>query len=89
MELLVSLKNTAKHRYFYCVTNVRTIQDDLRTILSAEDMLKIEELSKKAREAMFTRSKERQLGSSTFYLDYSRDLDSKVRLKQNSLKTPC
>ena len=59
MELLVSLKNTAKHRYFYCVTNVRTIQDDLRTILSAEDMLKIEEVSEKAREAMFTRSKER------------------------------
>ncbi len=55
----MSLKNTAKHRYFSCAAKVEALQDDLRLLLSREDMEKIEAASEKAREAMFVRSKER------------------------------
>ncbi len=59
MELLLSLKNTAKHRYFSCAAKVEALQEDLRLLLSREDMEKIEAVSEKAREAMFVRSKQR------------------------------
>ena len=55
----MSLQNTAKHRYFNCLASVGVLQDNLRLILSTEDMTKIEAGSEKALEAMFTRSKER------------------------------
>ena len=38
MELLVSLKNTAKHRFFSNTNKVKALQDDLRLLLSREDM---------------------------------------------------
>ena len=59
MELLISLKNTAKHRYFSCAANVKCLQDDLRLLLSREDMEKIETVTEKARESMFLRSRQR------------------------------
>ena len=59
MELLISLKNTAKHRFFGNATKVKALQDDLRLLLSQADMEKVEAASEKAREAMFIRSKQR------------------------------
>ena len=59
MELLISLKNSAKHRYFSCATKVKGLQDDLQLMLSKEDTEKIEAATEKAREAMFVRSKQR------------------------------
>ena len=59
MELLISLKHTAKHRYFSCAANVKCLQDDLRLLLSREDMEKIETITEKARESMFLRSRQR------------------------------
>ena len=58
-ELLLSLKNTAKHRYFSSAARVKALQEELRLLLSKEDLEKIEAASEKAREAMFVRSKER------------------------------
>ena len=59
MELLISLKNTGKHRFFGNATKVKALQDDLRLLLSQADMEKVEAASEKAREAMFIRSKQR------------------------------
>lgn len=56
-ELLMSVKNDAKRRYFKNVTDTTEIQEELRGILSPEDMEIIERVTEKSREEMFKRSK--------------------------------
>ncbi len=58
-ELLISTKNSAKHRYFNSNNQVRALQDELRMVLSSEDMEKIETVTEKSRETMFIRSRRR------------------------------
>ena len=58
-ELLRSMKNDAKHRYFKCVEVAKDVHDGLSLLLSDEDMILVSDITEKAREAMFIRSKER------------------------------
>ena len=58
-ELLVCTKNDAKHRFFKYVKTVKDIEYELSLVLSNEDMILIKNVTEKAREAMFIRSKDR------------------------------
>ena len=59
MELLITTKNDAKHRYFKSLLTAKNIQEELSTILSREDIVLINTVTEKSREAMFIRSRER------------------------------
>ena len=58
-EMLVCLKNETKHRHFNVVKKVKDLQLELSTKLSNEDTDIINDITEKAREAMFFKSKER------------------------------
>ena len=58
-ELLISIKNDAKHRFFKYTRMSKEIEDELSLILSNEDMLAIKYIAEKSGESMFVRSKER------------------------------
>ena len=58
-EILIATKNDAKHRFFNRVQEVRNIENELSSILSNEDMRVVNNVTEKARELMFVRSKER------------------------------
>ena len=59
MDLLRCAKNDAKQRYFSQRTSVNNIGNELRSVLSDEDMAVVERISETAREGMFKRSKDR------------------------------
>ena len=58
-ELLIATKNDAKHRFFNFVRIVKGLVYDLSQILSEEDMVAVNNITEKSREAMFIRSKEK------------------------------
>ena len=58
-KLLISTKNDAKQRSFKYAEDVRNMEDELSALLSIEDMSLIKDVTEKAREAMFVRSKEK------------------------------
>ena len=58
-DLLISAKNDAKGRFFRNVRLVQNIQTELATTLTEEDMATITEVTDKAKELMFKKSKER------------------------------
>ena len=58
-ELLVSIKNDTKRKYFSTFQKVEELIRKLRTVLSTEDMDKVNSVTNIAREKMFIKSKER------------------------------
>ena len=85
-ELLLSLKNSAKHRFFKCVQTVKTLLEDLRSVLSNEDMSTVESATEKSREMMFLRSKERLIKKFNILRGYS-NTDTTVK-KNVHVKEP-
>ena len=59
LDLLRCAKNEAKYRYFSQVNNVNETKAELASIVNENDMVIIHQVTEKAREAMFKRSKER------------------------------
>ena len=58
-ELLLSVKNDAKRRYFKYARETKEIEEELRLVLSNEDMASVTNVTEKSREEMFVRSKQR------------------------------
>ena len=58
-DMLISMKNDAKHRFFNLVKIVRETENKLKLVLSESDMKVINDTTEKSREYMFKRSKER------------------------------
>ena len=56
MELLITTKNDAKHRYFKSLLMAKNIREELSTILSREDIVLINTVTVKSRVAMFISS---------------------------------
>ena len=58
-EILIATKNDAKHRFFNNVKVGKDIENELSAVLSEADMAVITNVTEKARESMFVRSKEK------------------------------
>ena len=58
-ELVISVKNDAKYRFFKCLKTAHDIEDNLKNTLTVNDMVTIQGVTEKARETMHIRSKER------------------------------
>ena len=58
-ELLISVKNEAKRRYFKNVKEAEKVEEELRCVLNNEDMEIVKRVTEKSREEMFLRSKEK------------------------------
>ena len=55
----IYIKNDAKHRFFNNVRLVKDIENELSSILNVEDNILVHNVTEKARESMFVRSKEK------------------------------
>ncbi|XP_065662568.1 uncharacterized protein LOC136085207 [Hydra vulgaris] len=58
-ELLVSIKNDSRKRFFNLMNDVKNLQRSLKCHLDDKDYIKLEQITEKARENMFIKSKER------------------------------
>ena len=59
LELVIAIKNDAKHRFFNNVRLVKDIENELSSILNVEDNILVHNVTEKVRESMFVRSKEK------------------------------
>ena len=85
VDLLRCAKNDAKQRYFSQTRNVNIVRAELQSIINDEDMTVIEQITEKAREGMFKRSKDRLMKK----FQNLRDMQNKnVGSQQKRTKAP-
>ena len=58
-DLITCAKNEVRKKYFRTTDKIRTLENELRTILSEDDMCTIQSVTKKAREKTFTSIREK------------------------------
>ena len=85
-DLLLSVKNDAKHRYFNFLKTASNIEDQIYSIVNETDMHIIKSITEKARESMFLRSKERLVKKFNLLLESKES--KKKDAKTNHVKDP-
>ena len=83
-DLVIAVKNDAKHRFFAAIRKKDAIEEEVRSLLSPQDMQIIQNITEKSREAMFIRAKERLVNKFKILLDEKIGREKKV----SAVKSP-
>ena len=83
-DLVIAVKNDAKHRFFDAMRKKNVIEEEVKNLLSPEDMQIIQNITEKSREAMFLRAKERLIKKFKILSDEKTEKAKKV----SAVKSP-